>query len=58
MSQGGDLLSSIEKELESRCDIIRDPHFDPGPRMNKTDYILAIVISVISLVGTIMGVYA
>ena len=58
MSQDHDLLSSIENELEKRCDIIRDPNFDSGPRMNKTDYILAIVISAISLVGIIMGLYA
>lgn len=58
MSQGGDLLSSLDKELEQRCDIMSDPHFDPGPRMNKTDYILVIVISVISLIGVIMGINA
>jgi len=50
-----DLLEGIQEEIARRCQIIDDPAYDPGPKLNKDDLIGAIVLAVVSAIGIALG---
>ncbi|MDD4262677.1 MAG: hypothetical protein PHS89_10920 [Syntrophaceticus schinkii] len=50
-----ELLEGIKDEIARRCSIIDDPSYDPGPQLNKDDFIGAMILFVICAIGIALG---
>ena len=50
-----ELLQGIQEEIARRCRIIDNPSYDPGPQLNKDDFIGAVILFVISAIGFTLG---
>jgi hypothetical protein len=50
-----DKLANMMTEIEKRIEVMEDPAYDPGPRLNRQDFIGIIVVAIICLIGMIWG---
>ncbi len=52
------MLNEINEEVLRRIELMEDPDYDPGPPLNKKDYIGIIVVGLVCIIGMIVGYYA
>ncbi|CEO88475.1 hypothetical protein SSCH_320014 [Syntrophaceticus schinkii] len=56
IAEKNDKRLMLEKEIAERCRIMDDPSYYSGPPLNKTDYICIACVSIVSIIGLIIGI--